>query len=1079
MTIAAPPPPRASAPLPPLHLLRAGQRLPVAWGYSTVLPDMDFEGFSAAGFEWDDASQKYKAPIGATKKGLPAIGAAKYADDPSTEVLCLAYDLKDGTGRKMWLPGQPLPLDLIQHLAQFDASAPPSYEQRGLCETHNSMFEFRVWTRVLHERWGWPAIDLRQMRCSMAKARAYSLPGALGNLAEVLRVPVGKDKDGKKQLERFSWPRNPTKSDRRTRITCAEDPENAAKLYSYCDQDIVAEAGASARMPDLIPQELEYWLADQACNWRGVGVDLESVNACISVLDQAHRKYNAELYEITGGTVARASEISKLQEWVADCTGYRMKSGDSEAIEEAMAAVTEPHVLRALEIRNLIGSAAVKKVYAMARMATRDARLCDLFIYHGARTGRDTHADVQPGNLPKSGPNIRWCENAGCGKPYAHAANGCPWCGASSAFSTERSPEGEKGWTWEAVEDALAIMRHGNLELVEYFFGDAVLTISGCVRSLLVAAPQHELLCSDYSAIEAVVLAVLAGEQWRIDAFHRGESIYYHGAAGVTGKSYEWYEAYRKEHGTHHPDRNKIGKVCLGPETQVLTDRGYLAIVDVLSTDKLWDGVEWVKHSGLLDQGQKETMRLDGVRITPDHLVNSNGSWKAASELGSCPNTLRTALETGSESLPWSAKNPPNAFGFGAPAGRLNTALPQQTCARVFRLVAINAQKLLRQLTEKCSIAMPTQWPTTSTAGDCSTGSPPPLADATTQNKSNTIATGGGVLKCANSGEMTRRLSWFMCRVSRAGITQASTWIGRIVTLVTCRATSDSSRVEPTHSIKEKSILSKTKSSSYVCESSNSRRVYDLANAGPRHRFTIKTNSGHLIVHNCELALGFMGWTGAWRNFDKSDNFTDDEVKALIVKWRDASPMLAECAGGQVRGKPWRPDRFENYGYEGMFLNAVLNPGQIFEYRGIQFQVLDDTMFVTLLSGRRLTYHAPRAERTERFSGVQTYALTYMTWNSNPSFGPIGWHRMETYAGRILENLCQATARDLMSAAVVRLESAGYPVVMRVHDEIVSEVPEGYGSNEEFEALMAQLPDWAAGWPVRCGGTYRSRRYKK
>lgn len=790
--IAAPPPPRASAPLPPLHLLRAGQRLPVAWGYSTVLPDMDFETFSAAGFEWDELSQKFKPPAGATKKGLPAIGAAKYADDPTTEVLCLAYDLKDGTGRKMWLPGMPLPLDLIQHLAQFDASAAPSYEQRGLIETHNSMFEFRVATRVLHERWGWPAIDLRQMRCSMAKARAYSLPGALGNLAEVLRVPIGKDKDGKKQLERFSWPRNPTKADRRTRITCAEDPENAQKLYSYCDQDIVAEAGASARMPDLIPQELDYWLADQACNWRGVGVDLESVNACISVLDQAHRKYNAELYQITGGEVARASEIGKLQTWVAECTGYRMKSGDSEAIEEAIRGIDpfETHVHRALEIRNLIGSAAVKKVYAMARMATADARLCDLFIYHGARTGRDTHADVQPGNLPKSGPNIRWCENAGCGKPYAHAAHGCPWCGADSAFSTERSPEGEKGWTWEAVDDALAIMRHGNLELVEYFFGDAVLTISGCVRSLLVAAPGKELLCSDYSAIEAVVLAVLAGEQWRIDAFHRGESIYYHGAAGVTGKTYEWYEEYRKEHGTHHPDRNKIGKVA-------------------------------------------------------------------------------------------------------------------------------------------------------------------------------------------------------------------------------------------------------------------------------------------------ELALGFMGWISAWRNFDKTDNFTDDEVKALIIKWQEASPMLKECAGGQTRGKPWKPDRFENFGYEGMFLNAVQSPGETFEYRGIKFQVLDNTMFVTLLSGRRLTYHSPRADRTERFQGVQTWSLSYMTWNSNPGMGPLGWNRMDTYAGRLVENIVQATARDLMSAAVVRLERAGYPVVMRVHDEIVSEVPEGYGSEAEFEALMAQLPEWAAGWPVRCGGTYRAKRYKK
>lgn len=255
--------------------------------------------------------------------------------------------------------------------------------------------------------------------------------------------------------------------------------------------------------------------------------------------------------------------------------------------------------------------------------------------------------------------------------------------------------------------------------------------------------------------------------------------------------------------------------------------------------------------------------------------------------------------------------------------------------------------------------------------------------------------------------------------------------------------------------------------------------VYDLADAGPRHRFTIKTESGHLIVHNCELALGYMGWVGAWRNFDSTDTFTDDEVKDVINKWRAASPALVELAGGQVRGKPWRPDRMENYGYEGNFLNAILDPGQVFDVRGVTFQMIDDALFVQLPSGRRLTYHSPRAVPQQRFEGVTTYELSYMTWNSNPGMGPLGWTRMNTYAGRLVENITQAVCRDIMSAAVVRLERAGYPVVMRVHDEIVSEVPEGYGSEDEFERIMAELPEWATGWPVRCGGTYRAKRYRK
>lgn len=788
-----------AAPLPPLELLRAGQRVPVAWGHSTVLPDLDMETFSEAGFLWDEAGRKWQAPPGATKKGLPAVGSAVYAEHPTAEVLCLAYDLKRGEGRKRWRQGDPLPLDLLQYLAAFDPNEPPSYHQAGLIEAHNSAFEVRNWLRVLHERFGWPAIDPRQFRCSMAKARAFAMPAALGNLAQVLGS-TPKNKAGDALIKLFSYPRNPTKTKPATRVLPADEPAKFEDFVQYNIDDIVAESDASRRLPDLIPIELDYWLADQACNWRGVGVDVAAVHDCIAVLEQAHAKYNAELYAITGGQVARASEAAKLTKWVYDSCGLSMPSMDSDAVEAALARlyarleaggndgadiIELGPVIRALEIRALIGSASVKKVYAMARMATRDGRLCDLFNYHGARTGRDTHADVQPGNLPKAGPPLRWCGDVDCQRPYAKALCACPWCGADAAFSTPGK------WKADAVDSVLHIMAHRDLALVEYFFGEAILSICGCIRGLLVAAPGHDLVCSDYSSIEAVVAAVLAGEQWRIDAFHRKEDIYLRGASAITGISYEQYKAHAAEHGEHHADRQKIGKVS-------------------------------------------------------------------------------------------------------------------------------------------------------------------------------------------------------------------------------------------------------------------------------------------------ELALTFMGWLGAWRNFDSTDAFTDDEVKALILKWRDASPAIVEFAGGQLRGTPWRPDRVEYFGLEGAFILAVQNPGEVFDVRGNLFQVLDDALFITLLSGRRLTYHQPRIEaRVRREGWAPQFELTYMTWNSNPSMGPMGWTRTSTYSGKLIENVTQATARDIMSAAVVRLERAGYPVVMRVHDEIVSEVPEGYGSEEEFERLMAELPEWAAGWPVRCGGTYRAKRYRK
>ncbi len=867
--------------------MRRGERIPAGLSYATVHADMDFETYSEAGYIWDGTT--YRAPQGATKKGIFAVGACAYSEHPSTEVLSLAYDLKDGDGPRIWIPGMPDPRELFEYLATG-----------GLIEAHNDSFEYWIWKNVCHARMGWPELPAGQLRDSMAKARAFAYPGALAKLAEASGAAVQKMTEGKRLIQKFSCPRKPTKTDPRRRIKPSEDPTDGQLFLDYNVGDIKAEAACSVLCPDLLPKEETFWLATKAMNTRGCQLDMPTVNAACSVLDQALEKYNAELAELTGGKVTAASQVSKLINWL----DVKTSTLDMEACSTLLARPDlSPKDRRAIQIRGLVGSAGVKKVYAMRRMASRAGKAHDMFNYHGARTGRDTGQDLQPQNLVKSGPKLFWCE--GCGKPYGQHRNTCPYCGASSTVAHAA------GWSWRAVDHAAEVLQTASLETVEDYFGDAVLTISGCIRGLFTAPQGMDLICSDYSSVEAVVIAMLANEQWRIEAFRKKQDIYLTSASRITGTTIEEYLSHPNGP-KGHPDRQKIGK----------------------------------------------------------------------------------------------------------PA---------------------------------------------------------------------------------------------------------------------------------------------------------------------------------------ELGLGFGGFVNAWRQFDKSDTFSDDEVKRIVMGWRAASPAIVELWGGQFRGKPWAPDSKELFGLEGMAISAVLNPGSWHSYNGISYGVHNDVLYCKIPSGRYLAYHKPRLIEVERFAGCPQLEITFEGWNSNPKNGPLGWVRMNTFGGRLVENciaegtlvltdsgwkpiekittidkvydgidlvchdgllfkgeqICtsvdgvgmtpdhkvltnegwkaasqgprpyrplsiqyptwrrvdtggemrvydilncgprhrfvvlgangpfivhncvQAVARDIMAHAVPMLESRGYECVLRVHDEIIAQVPIGYGSIFEFEQIMGSMPDWAEGWPVRAEGGWRGLRYRK
>jgi DNA polymerase len=226
-----------------------------------------------------------------------------------------------------------------------------------------------------------------------------------------------------------------------------------------------------------------------------------------------------------------------------------------------------------------------------------------------------------------------------------------------------------------------------------------------------------------------------------------------------------------------------------------------------------------------------------------------------------------------------------------------------------------------------------------------------------------------------------------------------------------------------------------------------------MASQALKRTVTPEDEAGRTFGKIYDLAFGFGGGRGAWRKFDSSDTYTDAEIegfknafraahRATVRFWHNLERAVHHC----VRAGTPRTlgDRFS-------------------------FTMENGTLFITLPSGRRLAY--PEACLVPgKFEDSRE-----LRYKDNAKGG---WTDIGGWYGTLVENVVQATARDLLAAAMLRLEAAGYPVVLHVHDEVVAEVPEGFGSVEEFHRLMTELPEWAAGLPIAAKAWTR-KRYAK
>ena len=231
-----------------------------------------------------------------------------------------------------------------------------------------------------------------------------------------------------------------------------------------------------------------------------------------------------------------------------------------------------------------------------------------------------------------------------------------------------------------------------------------------------------------------------------------------------------------------------------------------------------------------------------------------------------------------------------------------------------------------------------------------------------------------------------------------------------------------------------------------------------------------------------ELAFGFQGGVGAWRKMEKvyrPPEMDDEQVNDVKTRWRNKHPKIVNywCRD---------PNRLSDpAGLEDVALDAVRNQGAVFSIGGdgrprVRFKVKGSFLWCELPSGRLLCYPFPRIEEIETPWGSRKDAVTYMGVDSTTK----QWVRQKTYGGFWAENITQAVARDLLAEAMVRVEAAGYPIVMHVHDELVAEVSKGVHvvpvdqAKEHIEALMLVLPSWAQGLPLAVEG-WTGKRYRK
>ena len=461
-------------------------------------------------------------------QSLQKTGVYRYVESPDFEILLFAYSVDGGLVQQIDLAcGEKIPPAILAALE----------DDKVTKWAFNANFERICLSRFL----GYPTgdyLDPDSWRCSMVWTAYMGLPLSLEGAGAVLGLEKQKLTEGKDLIKYFCQPCAPTKSNgQRTRNLPKHAPDKWLTFKKYNIRDVETEMSIQARLskypvPDSVWEE--YHL-DQEINDRGVGLDMELVRQAIQMDGRSRSELTQAMKELT--SLDNPNSVQQMKQWLAD-NGVETDTLGKKAVAELLKTAP-PQLQKVLTLRQQLAKSSVKKYQAMETAICADDRARGMFQFYGAnRTGRWAGRIIQMQNLPQN-----------------HL---------------------------DDLSEARGLVRAGGFDALEMLYEDVPDTLSQLIRTAFVPQENRKFIVADFSAIEARVIAWLAGEKWRQDVFAEGKDIYCASASQMFGVPVE-------KHGVngHLRQKGKIAELALGYGGSVGALKAMGALEMGLSEDEL------------------------------------------------------------------------------------------------------------------------------------------------------------------------------------------------------------------------------------------------------------------------------------------------------------------------------------------------------------------------------------------------------------------------------------------------------------------------------------------------------------